>query len=169
MQKLVVACSFACALLVAASASPVAWGAKAAAVDTDRSVTEMMRYAIEDEYLARADYIAIMKKHGDIRPFSNIIEAENNHIAWLRDAFTAATLALPADDAASLVSAPATLEEAFQAGVVAEIDNIAMYDSFLASTLIARSENASLKNLFVRLRDASKHHLKAFENGLAKY
>jgi len=129
----------------------------------------MLNYAIEDEYLARAEYDSIMKRFGNIRPLSNIIKAEENHIAWLRDAFADAKLAPPKDEAASLVKAPDTIKEAFQAGVQAEIDNIAMYDSFLASPLMARPENASLKALFIRLRDASKNHLGAFKNGLAKY
>jgi rubrerythrin len=155
--------------LIAAGAAPATWGAKAAALDLDRSIGEMLNYAIEDEYLARAEYDSIIKKFGDIRPFSNIIKAEENHIAWLRDAFAAANLALPKDEAASLFKIPDTIKEALQVGVQAEIDNIAMYDSFLASPLMARSENASLKALFIRLRDASKNHLAAFKNGLAKY
>lgn len=169
MKKLAFVVSLSLALLAAAGAVPASWGAKAAAIDSDRSASEMLRYAIEDEYLARAEYAAIMKAFGTIRPFSNIIQAEENHIAWLSAAFAEAKLAIPADDASSLVTAPATQKEAFQAGVAAEIDNIAMYDSFLASALVARPENASLRSLFERLRDASKNHLEAFENGLAKY
>jgi rubrerythrin len=169
MKRLIALGSFFLVLLIAASATPTARGAKAAALDSDRSVSEMLNYAIEDEYLARAEYDSIMKKFGNMRPFSNIIKAEENHIAWLRDAFADAKLALPKDEAASLVKAPDTIKEAFMAGVQAEIDNIAMYDSFLASPLMARSENASIKALFIRLRDASKNHLEAFQNGLAKY
>ena len=155
--------------LSAAGAAPTTWGAKAAALDPDRSIGEMLNYAIEDEYLARAEYDSIIRKFGNMRPFSNIIKAEENHIAWLRAAFADAKLALPKDESASLVKAPDTIKEAFQAGVQAEIDNIAMYDSFLASPLMAKSENAPLKALFIRLRDASKNHLAAFKNGLAKY
>jgi hypothetical protein len=44
-----------------------------------------------------------------------------------------------------------------------------MCDSFISSKIMTRSENAEYKELFVRLRDASKNHLAAFENGLAKY
>jgi len=171
MKKLFLISAFALSLAAGflAAASPLPWGAKAASVDTDRTIEEMLRYAIEDEYLARAEYEVIMNTFGAMRPFSNIMKAEENHIAWLVEAYAAAKLQLPEDEAPGLVLAPATLKEAFQAGVQAEIDNIAMYDSFLASSLLGKPENAALKALFIRLRDASKNHLSAFQNQLAKY
>ncbi len=153
----------------AASESGMLWGARAAQADTDRSVEEMLKYAIQDEYLARAEYLAIMRKHGEIRPFSNIVKSEESHIAWLKDAYASKGLRVPADDAATFVIVPASLEDAFRAGVAAEIDNIAMYDTFISSKLMQASENAALKALFERLRDASKNHLAAFQNGLGKY
>jgi hypothetical protein len=154
---------------LAAEAGLAPWGAKAAEADADRSVDEMLRYAIEDEYLARAEYAAIIKKYGSFNPFANIIRAEETHIAWLKDAFKGAGLVVPADNAASRTAIPETQKAAFQAGVAAEVDNIAMYDSFLASAVMAKGENSGLKTLFIRLRDASENHLAAFKNGLAKY
>jgi len=144
-------------------------GARAAAADPDATIAQMLRYAIEDEYLARAEYAVIMAKFGELRPFSNIIRAEESHIAYLRDAFADASLTVPADLAASRVSAPATLLAAFKAGKQAEIDNIAMYEGFLASPLLAAADAAELRALFVRLRDASKNHLRSFENQLSRY
>jgi hypothetical protein len=145
------------------------WGARAAAADADLSVEDMLRYAIQDEYLARAEYAAIIKKFGSFNPFANIIRAEESHVSWLVDAYKGARLAVPEDRAASLVAAPESQKAAFEAGIEAEIANIAMYDSFLASPFMAKSENSSLKALFTRLRDASKNHLAAFRNGLSKY
>ncbi len=169
MKKLIALSLIALALLAAAYASEAALGAKAAAMNPEPSIAEMLRYAIEDEFLARAEYELIMRKFGSQRPFSNIIKAEESHIAWLRDAYAAAALVPPRDESASQVIAPATLKESFQAGIQAEIDNIAMYDSFLASGLLGKSENAALKALFTRLRDASKNHLAAFQNALGRY
>lgn len=146
-----------------------AWGAQAAAADKDQSIAEMLRYALEDEYLAHAEYLSIMKRHGELRPFSNIAASEVSHISWLQDAFKQAGLPVPEDKGADHVLPADTLKAAFQAGVAAEVDNIGMYDSFLATSLMAKPENAALKALFVRLRDASKNHLAAFQNGLAKY
>lgn len=145
------------------------WGARAAATDTAMSIDEMLRYAIEDEYFAHAEYAAIMTRFGTVTPFSNIVRSEESHIAWLKEAYAAAGLSVPKDEAAALAIAPANLKAAFETGVGAEIENIAMYDSFLATSLLAKAENASLRALFVRLRDASKNHLSAFKNGLSKY
>lgn len=163
------ALAVALALPLAAEETATPWGARAAAADSERSIEEMLRYAIQDEYLARAEYLAIMRKHGEIRPFSNIVRSEESHISWLKDAYSAAKLPIPPDTAMAYVVIPDTLKAAFQAGVAAEIDNIAMYDSFLDSPLLGKAENASLKALFIRLRDASKNHLAAFQNGLSKY
>jgi hypothetical protein len=129
----------------------------------------MMRYSIQDEYLARAEYLAIMKMYGEVRPFSNIIASEESHIAWLKDAFAGKKAAPPADEAARYVTVPASLKDAFKAGVDAEVANIAMYEKFISSELLASNENADLKAMFMRLRDASKNHLAAFKSGWAKY
>lgn len=161
----------ACQIATAAgspSSSSTSWGAHAAAADQALSIESMLRYAIQDEYLARAEYEAIMKRYGAIRPFSNIIQSEESHIAWLKAEYTARGLAIPTDDAASHVVLPASLAEAYQTGVQAEIDNIAMYERFLADPLVAKAENAGLRALFVRLRDASKNHLAAFRNQLSR-
>jgi hypothetical protein len=50
-----------------------------------------------------------------------------------------------------------------KAGVQAEIDNIAMYDSFLQQTL-----PEDVKLVFVELRDASKNHLASFQRQLKR-
>lgn len=142
------------------------WGAAAAKDDASPTVESMLRYAIEDEYLAHAEYAAIIAKFGAQNPFSNIISSEETHIAWLSSEFAARKLPVPADEGAKHVVMPSTLEGAFKAGVQAEIDNIAMYERFLKYPIIARAENAAVRDLFTRLRDASKNHLRAFENGL---
>ncbi len=152
-------------------AEPVSseWGAGAASADKDLSIEEMLNYAVQDEYLARAEYEAIIGKFGSQKPFSNIIKSEENHISWLKDAFKDKGLVMPADRANEYVVLPSSLKEAFQTGVAAEIENIKMYEIFIASDLIKKPDNDSLKSLFIRLRDASKNHLSAFKNGLAKY
>jgi len=165
----IVAALLACAALTAAGASGTLYGAAAAAADPSLTVEEMLTYAIQDEYLARAEYIAIMGKYGAIRPFSNIVKAEETHVAYLKDAFANYGLALPKDEAAARVAAPATLLAANQAGVQAEIDNIAMYDRFLADPAIKDEKRADLRALFSTLKKASENHLRAFKNQLAKY
>ena len=56
---------------------------------------------------------------------------------------------------------PSSLNEAFEAGVTAELENIAMYDRFLQEDI-----PHDVKNVFIALRDASKNHLSAFQNHL---
>lgn len=154
---------------LAAEGGAAAWGARAAAMDGAPGIEDMLEYAIQDEFLARAEYLAIMNRFGEIRPFSNIVKAEETHIAWLTEAYRDRDLAAPADKAASYVSVPATTREALQAGIQAEIENIAMYDSFLSSELLSRPENATPRSLFARLRDASQNHLSAFRQALSRY
>ena len=47
-------------------------GAEAALADENMDMLEMLKYAMEDEYLARDAYVKIMDKYGEIRPFSSI-------------------------------------------------------------------------------------------------
>jgi hypothetical protein len=171
MQKLtfVIAIACLCAVSTFAESGGASWGAAAAKKDESPTIESMLRYAIEDEYLAHAEYEAIMNKFGSQRPFSNIIQAEETHIALLRDEYAARNLPVPADNGSEYVVVPATLKEAFAAGVNAEIENIAMYDRFLADSILSRTENAGVRNIFVRLRDASKSHLSAFQKALSRY
>ena len=152
-----------------AQAGSTLWGAVAARSDSNPSLQSMLTYAIQDEYSARAEYEAIMAKFGSMKPFSNIIQSEQSHIAWLKDAYAARKLFVPSDEASKHTVIPVTLKSAFEIGVQAEIANIAMYDQFLATEVVKKPENATLKTLFTHLRDASKNHLRAFQRGLSKY
>lgn len=145
------------------------YGNSAAKADQSLTIEDMLLYAAQDEYLARGEYVAIMKKFGTMRPFSNIMRAEENHLAWLKDAHAAYKIAFPTDQSADHLHVPATLLEAYKTGVQAEIDNIAMYDRFLATDLIKSAENKDFKVLFTNLRNASENHLQAFQNQLTKY
>jgi hypothetical protein len=163
--------------LMAATASSWAsgpdYGATAAtaaiAKGTSFSVNDMLRWAAEDEYLAHSEYVAIMKKFGTMRPYDNIMAAEEQHLSWLKVEYKSRGLAFPADGSASYVVLPATLKDAAQAGVDAEIANIAMYKAFLARPELAKAENASAKTLFEQLMRASENHLRAFRTQLSKY
>jgi hypothetical protein len=161
------------AMIVAATAgigaSESLYGNGAAKADADLSIEDMLLYAAQDEYFARGEYLAIMAKFGEARPFTNIERAEENHLAWLRTAYGTYRLSFPADGSKPYIAVPATLKDAFSAGVQAEIDNIAMYDRFLASSLLRDSRYADLKNLFTNLKNASGNHLESFRRQAAKY
>ena len=146
-----------------AGASSVDYGASGASTKTNYTLEEMLTYAIQDEYLARAEYDKIMDVFGSQRPFSNIIKAENTHVDLLEPLFGAYKIDIPQDTADKLTVVPATLTEAFETGVQAEIDNIAMYNKFLSQEL-----PDDVREVFTELRNASENHLKAFENGLSR-
>jgi hypothetical protein len=140
------------------------YGAKGALAAASLDVPAMLRYAIEDEYLAHAEYQAIIAKLGAYRPFTNIIRAEETHIADLKDLFAAYKLAIPQDTAAALVPAVKDFKGALEAGVQAELENIAMYERLLGQKL-----PDDVRQVFEWLKSASQNHLAAFRNSLSRY
>ena len=150
---------------VNAEALPENYGAKGALQDSSISLKEALTYAIQDEYLAQARYDAIMKEFGEIRPFSQIKIAEQRHITALLPLFTRYNISVPENKASQYTTAPKTLKEAFEAGVQGEIDNIAMYQKLADSPDLPQD----VRNVMVRLGDASKNHLAAFKKGLSQY
>ena len=143
-------------------AAPAGYGAAGAATlsDAELTVPVMLTFALQDEYLARGEYQSIMEKFGSSRPFSNIIKAEEQHIAWLKPLFETYGVALPADRGVKLAVAPDTMAYALQAGANAEIANIGMYERFLSREL-----PVDVKAVFEHLLAASKNHLAAFQGG----
>jgi hypothetical protein len=114
--------------------------------------------AIQDEYKARALYQKVMDKFGEIRPFSNIIKAEEQHITWLKPLFEKYDVDIPEDEWYKKVPEFATVQEACEAGVKAEIENAGMYDEFFSFV-----KEQDIIDTFTLLRDASQEkHLPAF-------
>lgn len=139
-------------------------GAKAASQDTSYTLSEMLNYAIEDEYLAKAEYAAIIDTFDVARPFTNIIRAEGTHIAELLPLFETYQVPVPAESSvAGQAVIPATLAETFAIGVEAEEKNIAMYEAFLKQDL-----PDDVREVFENLRDGSIKHLAAFERGVSR-
>lgn len=134
-------------------------GAKAALADANPDLAAMLVYAMQDEQLALAEYRAILAKMGSVRPFSNIVRAEEAHVGYLEDLFAAHKVALPTAALPAPV-VPRDLAAALEAGRQAEIDNIAMYDRFLAREL-----PADVRQVFEQLKAASQNHLRAFTSG----
>ena len=164
---LVVALSAAAAVISfadTASASSADFGARGADGKSGLTVEQMLTYAIQDEYLARAEYELIIEEYGSIRPFTNIMAAEVRHIEWVAELFDEYGYSLPEDTAHKYVRLPEDLKSSFETGVQAEIDNIAMYESFLQEDL-----PADVRDLFERLQSASENHLRAFRNNLNRY
>ncbi len=125
----------------------------------NEKLASILNEAIQDEYKARALYQKVIEKFGEVRPFSNIVEAENRHIQALLPLFELYGLPIPPDEWAAKVEVPATLLEACQQGVEAEIENMEMY-----SRLLEQSEGFPEVQMVLReLQRASKeNHLPAF-------
>jgi hypothetical protein len=123
------------------------------------SVEDMLVYAMQDEIAAKAEYEALIEEFGSVRPITNILRAELRHI----DALTPLLEAYGVDigDFVPATTVPASLDEAYQIGVDAEIKNIALYQSYLASEL-----PEDVAAVFNRLATASTHHLEAFQRQL---
>ncbi len=137
------------------------YGSAGATSDASLSLADMLTYAIQDEYAARAEYETILGDYGSVRPFSNILRAEETHIDALLPLFAEYGVTAPADDGAEHTVLPDNLTSAYQTGVNAEVTNIAMYELFLEQNL-----PADVRAVFESLMHASENHLRAFQNRL---
>ena len=123
----------------------------AAAVDT----------AIQDEFRAEQIYLRVLVDHGNVLPFYNIVVAEQRHSTSLGAILERRGIGIPDSDW-TLENVPrfATVTAACAAGVVAEQENIAMYDRLLLTEL-----PNDVRNVFTNNRRASlDRHLPAFES-----
>ncbi|MFB0917519.1 MAG: DUF2202 domain-containing protein [Clostridiaceae bacterium] len=134
------------------------YGATGALSKDSYTIEDMITYAMEDEYLARAEYLAIMEKYGQIKPFTNIAKSESTHVALLKPLFENYGIAVPEDEAVKKVTAPETLKDSYKAGVDAEMLNIEMYEKFLKEDI-----PADVKAVLEKLKNASLKHLNAFQ------
>lgn len=140
------------------------FGAAALSGKSEYTLEEMLTYAIQDEYLAQAEYKTIMEAYGEQRPFTNIMQAEGQHISRLLPLFTAHNIKVPEDTALDHVVKPESLQAAYEAGVTAEVHNIAMYQAFLAQ----KDLPDDVRQVFESLMRASQNHLRAFEQKAGK-
>lgn len=134
------------------------------AEDISESEIEALSLAINDEYKARATYQRVINKFGDVKPFSNIINSESNHIAELINIYNKYALTIPEDDWLDKVPVFSSVEEACQAGVDAEVENAALYEE-----LFSMVDNQDIIAVFNSLKSASENnHLPAFERCSAR-
>jgi hypothetical protein len=134
-------------------------GGSAYAEQLDANTQQALIDAIQDEYKARALYKKVIDTFGPIRPFANIIRAEEQHIAELKPLFEKYGVDIPKDEWYANVPEFATVLDACEAGVKAEIENAGMYDEFF--TFVKEQD---IITVFTRLRNASQEkHLQAFQ------
>jgi hypothetical protein len=139
------------------------YGAANVAAGQTYTLEQMLTYAIQDEYLAQAEYTAILNAYKTGAPFGNSVKAESNHIALLTKLFETYGIAVPENTAETLVTVPGSMDEAYEAGIQTETANISMYDTFLAQADLP----ADVRSTFTALKSASENHLNAYtRNGL---
>ena len=150
----------------AQSAPPHPGHAPAVAGETEKSaplsgsVKAAVEEALADELRGEAMYGRVLKDHGNVRPFSNVVHAERRHAAFLEDLLKARGLAGPAPQAGAEVPGYASVKEACIAAVAFETTNVALYDRLLAAGPLPDD----VKRAFDHNRMASlDHHKPAFE------
>jgi len=126
---------------------------------------QILREALEDERKAEATYTAVIEKFGPIRPFINIVSAENRHAMAVEKQMRRLGFAIPENAWAGQGEAPRSIAEACQEAVDAEIENIALHDR-----LIPLIDDPAVRHVLERLRDASRdNHLPAFRRCMRRY
>ncbi len=129
------------------------------ATPVNDATADALRATLEDELTARAFYAAILAKHGDVRPFANIIRAEERHAQAIRALMQLHQVDGSGVTARALPEIPGTVSECAKLAAQLERDNVALYDRFIQATA-----EADIKAAFERLRAASlDNHLPAFE------
>ena len=126
---------------------------------------EMLELSIRDEYRARYTYWGVVTDFGDRTPFSNIVEAEAQHIDAVSRLFASRGLDVPPSEY-TLDNVPrfSTFTEACQAGVAGETRNWQMYSGFLTELQEAGTLPQDVQTVFTSLMEASRDkHLPAFE------
>jgi len=129
--------------------------------DATATIEEALTTAINDEYHAEAIYAGVLADFGDVRPFSNIINAEQKHSARLAALFESYELVVPENTFLDSPEIPHfdSVTAACAAAETAEIKNVALYDELL--------ENISdpvIVAVFQQLQRASQeNHLPAFQ------
>ena len=75
--------------------APAATGGAERSAPLSGSVKAAVEEALLDELRGEAMYGRVLKDHGDVRPFSNVVRAERRHAAFLEDLLKARGLDVP--------------------------------------------------------------------------
>lgn len=123
---------------------------------------DALRAAWLDERRAQAFYGAVLEKHGQVRPFTNILNAEKRHeqaVATLMDRYGVSKPSKDSTDVPGVPGVPATIAECAKLSAQVERDNIGMYDRLLKDVT-----EPDVRAVLENLRAASlNNHLPAFE------
>jgi len=122
---------------------------------------EAIAEALQDEYQGEVVYARVLKDLGEVRPFSNVVHAEQRHAAYLEDLLKARDIPVPENRwVGAEVPTYASRQEACAAAVEFEVRNVALYDRLLATDALPED----VRMVFEHNRVASlDHHKTAFE------
>ncbi len=152
MKKLMIA-----AMVVMASLMSIA--GTVCAEQLDDKTQQALVDAIQDEYKTRALYQKVIDTFGEVRPFSNIVKGEEQHIEELKLLFEKYGVDVPKDEWHEKVPEFTTIQDACEAGIKAEIENVKMYDKLLPSF-----KEQDIIDGFTYLRDSSQNkHLSSLQ------
>lgn len=127
---------------------------------------QVLRIAVYDEYHAYNAYKKIIDKFGDMKPFSNIMQAEIKHYSALIPLLEKYNVPVPIDNWYEKIEIPDTILECCEVGVAAEIDNIKMYDNLL----LYSKEYPDITDVLYKLQAASyNNHLPTFRSCVRQY
>ena len=127
---------------------------------------QTLRISLYDEYQAYETYRKVIDTFGNVKPFSNIIDAEMRHINALIPLLEKYGVPLPINNWADKIELPNTLVECCEVGVAGEIDNVGMYDNLLLYV----EGYPEIQDAFYQLQAASyNNHLPAFRQCVQQY
>lgn len=120
---------------------------------------EALHEALEEEYQSWTTYDQVIADFGELRPFTNIRDAEARHIGALAGLFNRYELTLPANTWPARVQRYTSVQAACEAAVAGEIANGQMYERLLAAT-----QRPDILGVLRNLQEASQQkHLPAFQ------
>jgi rubrerythrin len=129
------------------------------ATAVDARTADALRAALQDERRARQFYTNVVAVHGQVRPFVNIVNAEERHESIITSLMQRHGVDVPAAEPTDLPAVPETLRESSALAARLERENIAMYDRLLQDV-----KEPDIRAAFENLRAASRNnHLPAFE------
>ena len=115
--------------------------------------------ALQREQYALATYQNVIAQLGAIRPFANIIPAEQVHVATLKAFFSEYQLPLPTATVTG-ATAPATTSQACALGVTTEQSLVSLYDQQLPNVTSYLDVHQAFENFKTV---SEENHLPAFE------
>ena len=129
------------------------------------SLAEVLQHAYDTEMNAYHTYSKVVGAFGDVFPFSNVLQAEQNHQAALMQVASIHNIELQSQEYGEPF-VPKTVLECCEIGVACELKTIRVYDELLGFV----KDYPEVQDLFYRLQAASyNNHLTAFRQCVAAY